>query len=88
MRPSKAIHSKLAAAIAAVCLGVAALPASAVAAPLGTVDGMPFWGRPYPSYYVYRRPPIECYDIRPVETPFGPMIQETWICDPPIRARN
>jgi hypothetical protein len=54
---------------------------------LGSVEGMPFFGRPYPYGYVYHRPPVECYEIRPVDTPDGPKLMETWICDAPLSAR-
>jgi hypothetical protein len=81
------ISSKIVVAIAGVCLGVLVLPAAVSAGSLGTVDGLPFFGRPYPYGYVYHRPPVECYDIRPVETPFGPRLEETWICDSPVIAR-
>lgn len=79
--------SKIIVAIAGLCLGAIVLPASVSADSLGTVDGLPFFGRPYPYYYVYHRPPVECYDIRPVETPAGPRLQETWICGSPVTAR-
>ncbi|WP_026605962.1 hypothetical protein [Methylocapsa acidiphila] len=87
MTPSKAIRRPFLAALFIAALGGGAAPGVASANSLGTVDGMPFWGHPYPYGYVYHRPPIECYDIRQVETPYGPMIQETWICDQPVSAR-
>jgi len=87
MLPSKAIRCKIVAAAFGACLGAMALPAAGGANSLGTVEGLPFWGRPYPYGYVYHRPPIECYDIRTVDTPYGPMIQETWICGSPVSAR-
>ncbi len=86
MTPSKAIRDKIGAALI-FALGAVVGPAAASANSLGTVDGMPFWGHPYPYGFVYHRPPIECYDIRTVETPTGPMIQETWICGSPVTAR-
>lgn len=87
MTPSTVISRKIGAAVFAACLGAVILPAAAGANSLGTVDGMPFWGHPYPYGYVYHRPPIECYDIREVETPSGPMIQETWICGGRVTAK-
>jgi hypothetical protein len=69
------------------CAGALALCSAADAGSLGSVEGMPFFGRPYPYGYVYHRPPVECYEIRPVETPEGPKLMETWICDSPVSAR-
>lgn len=70
-------------------LGVAAatLPTAGQADSLGTVDGLPFFGRPYPYYYVYHRPPAECYEAHPVDTPDGPRIALTWVCGGSVRAR-
>lgn len=87
MTPRMASSRKIIATVIGICLGAVVLPAAGGANSLGTVDAMPFWGHPYPYGYVYRRPPIECYDIRQVETPRGPMIQETWICGSPVTAR-
>lgn len=69
------------------CLGAFALPGSGAANSLGDVDGLPFFGRPYPYGYVYHRPPIECYDVRPVWTPDGWRHQVSWICDGHVTAR-
>jgi hypothetical protein len=74
-------------AAAGVCLAAVILPGASEAKPVGTVEGMPFFGLPYPYGYVYHPPRMECYDIREVETPDGPMIQETWICGAPVRAK-
>lgn len=68
-------------------LGAAALPAPGLANSLGDVDGLPFFGRPYPYGYVYHRPPIECYDVRPVDTPDGWRWEVRWICDGHVTAR-
>jgi hypothetical protein len=80
--------AKIGAAIAGLCLSLA-LPTASQARPLGTVDGMPFFGLPYPFGYVYYPPRMECYDLQEVQTLDGPMIQEVWTCDgrPPVRAR-
>jgi hypothetical protein len=80
-------QSKSAVFLVALSLGAAALPAVADANSLGTVDGLPFFGRPYPYFYVYRRPPAECYEARPVDTPDGPRIELVWICGATVRAR-
>jgi hypothetical protein len=71
---------KLILSILGLCLAAAALPTVANANSLGTVDGLPFFGRPYPYYYVYHRPPAECYEAHPVDTPDGPRIELDWIC--------
>ncbi|MGH6795370.1 MAG: hypothetical protein ACREDH_09290 [Methylocella sp.] len=63
------------------------LPVSSQARPVGSVEGMPFFGRPYPYGYVYHRPPIECYALQPVETPDGPRIELIWICGAPVTAK-
>ncbi|HUI21184.1 MAG TPA: hypothetical protein VLZ74_09085 [Methylocella sp.] len=78
---------KFAAAITGACLGAMVLPLASEARPVGTVEGMPFFGLPYPYGYVYHPPRLECYDIQQVETPLGPKIQETWICGAPVRAK-
>jgi hypothetical protein len=69
------------------CLGMAALPTTASANSLGTIDGLPFFGRPYPYFFVYHRPPAECYEAHPVNTPDGPRIEMVWICGAEVRAR-
>ena len=81
------ILGKLAAAAAGACLGMLVLPVAAQARPLGTVEGMPFFGLPYPHGYVYHRPRMECYAFRQVDTPEGPRIEEIWICGAPVTAR-
>jgi hypothetical protein len=83
------IRRKLALAIAGAILGTSILAASVYARPLGTVDGLPFFGQPYPYGYVYHRPPAECYDVQLVDTPVGPRYQVSWICDgkAPVTAR-
>jgi len=79
---------RIVAASIGACLGALLLPAAASAgSSLGSVDGLPFFGHPYPYGYVYRRPPIQCYDVRTVDTPVGPRVQVTWICDAPVTAR-
>ncbi len=63
-----------------VSAGAMSLPGAASAGSLGSDQGLPFFGRPYPYGYVYHRPPAECYEIQPVETPDGPKLLLTWIC--------
>jgi hypothetical protein len=87
MTPRKAAPRKIVAMVIGICSGAVILPAAGSANSLGEVEGLPFWGHPYPYAYVYHRPPIECYDIRTVDTPRGPMIQETWICGSPVTAK-
>ena len=70
-----------------VCLGVMMLPVASEARPVGTVEGMPFFGLPYPYGYSYNPPKVECYSIEPVQTPDGPMLQETYTCGGPVRAK-
>lgn len=72
---------------AGVCLGMLVLPLPSQARPVGTVEGLPFFGLPYPFGYVYDRPRIECYAFRQVDTPDGPRIEETWTCGAPVTAR-
>jgi hypothetical protein len=79
------ILRKLGAACAS--LGMLALPVPSQARPLGTVEGMPFFGLPYPAWYIYHRPKIECYAFQPVDTPDGPRIEVTWICGAPVVAK-
>jgi hypothetical protein len=75
-----------AAAVGAV-LGVMVVPVASQARPVGTVEGMPFFGLPYPYGYVYNPPRMECYDLQQVDTPDGPRIQEIWTCGAPVTAR-
>jgi hypothetical protein len=79
--------SRTVAAILGLSLGATALPAAVSAGSLGSVDGLPFFGRPYPYYYVYRRPRLECYDVQYVDTPVGPRLREVWVCGGPVTAR-
>lgn len=81
------IPSKVAAGFVGALAALLLLPSVADAGSLGSVEGMPFFGRPYPYGYVYHRPPVDCYEIRPVDTPDGPKLMETWVCDSPISAR-
>ncbi len=79
--------SKLVFSIIGLGLGAMALPSAGQANSLGTETGLPFFGRPYPYGYVYHRPPIECIEIRPVDTPDGPRLEETWVCGARVTAR-
>jgi hypothetical protein len=78
---------KFGAAAAGACLGVMMVPVASQARPLGTVEGLPFFGLPYPYGYVYHPPKLDCYDIQQVDTPDGPRIQETWVCGVPVTAK-
>jgi hypothetical protein len=78
---------KFGAAAVGACLGVMMVPLASQARPVGTVEGMPFFGLPYPYGYVYHPPKMECYDIQQVNTPDGPRIQEIWTCGVPVTAR-
>ena len=76
-------------AAAALCLSLL-LSAAAEARPLGTVDWMPFFGRPYPFGYRYHPPRLECYEFQTVFDPnVGYETVPVWICGgkPPVRAR-
>jgi hypothetical protein len=78
------------AAFVAAMIGASILPSAASANSLGDVEGLPFWGRPYPYGYVYHRPPEDCIQIRRIEEPFGPAGTEvTWVCGDhrPVSAR-
>jgi hypothetical protein len=81
------VPNRIVAGIFSACLCASVFAPAADARSLGSVEGMPFFGRPYPYGYVYHRPPAECYDIRPVDTPDGPKLMLTWICDIPVSAR-
>ena len=71
-----------------VCLGMIVLPVSSQARPVGTVDGMPFFGLPYPFGYVYHRPRMECYSFSRSWDPLqGPQVEAIWTCGSPVRAK-
>ena len=76
-------------ALASVGVWLSTVPAPVCAGGLGTVEGLPFFGQPYPYGYVYHRPPVECYSVEAVDTPLGPRIEVAWICDgqAPVKAR-
>lgn len=78
---------KLAAAAFGACLGIVVLPMTVDARPVGTVEGMPFFGIPYPYGYVYHRPNMDCFATQQIDTPAGPRIAEIYICDIPVSAR-
>ena len=78
---------KVALALLGFGFAAAALPTQGRANSLGTIDGLPFFGRPYPYYFVYHRPPAECYEAHPVDTPDGPKIELVWVCGATVRAR-
>jgi hypothetical protein len=78
------------AALVAAVIGAASIsPVTTQARPLGTVEGMPFWGHPYPYGYVYHRPPEHCIQVQRLDPVFGsPVTEVTWICgDRPLSAR-
>jgi hypothetical protein len=78
-------------ALLAALLGVASMaPVTTEARPLGTVDGLPFFGQPYPYGYVYHRPPENCIQVQRLEPVlFGPPVTEvSWVCNGnPVSAR-
>ncbi|QBR72338.1 hypothetical protein CU048_14805 [Beijerinckiaceae bacterium] len=78
---------KLRAATYGACLGIMALPVAADARPVGTVEGMPFFGAPYPYGYIYHRPNLDCFAVQQLDTPTGPRLVEVYICDTPVSAR-
>ncbi len=75
------------AAAAGLCLGMLVVPIPSQARPVGTVDGMPFFGLPYPFGYVYHRPNIECFTFQQIETPDGPRTMAVWTCGAPVTAK-
>lgn len=83
------ILRKLNAAVLVWSIAAAALPGTIEAKPLGTVEGLPFFGQPYPYGYVYHRPPEHCIHVERLEPPFAPPVTEvTWVCgDRPVSAR-
>jgi hypothetical protein len=54
---------------------------------VGTVTPASFWGQPYPYGYVYRRPRLECWEARVIDTPLGPREDHVWICGNAVTAR-
>jgi hypothetical protein len=83
------MFGRLSRAVLAVAIGLSAAPTMTMAKPLGSVEGLPFFGQPYPYGYVYHRPPEHCIQIRRIEEPFLPPVTEvTWVCgDQPVSAR-
>lgn len=78
----------LAAAAIGASIGAGALSSPVDARSLGTVDGLPFFGHPYPYGYVYHRPPEQCINVQRIEQPFAaPLIEVTWVCGGPVTAR-
>ena len=65
----------------------ALLPMSAMAQPLGTVEGLPFFGHPFPYGFAYHPQRDECYAPRVIDTPEGPRVQEVYVCGAPVTAR-
>lgn len=78
---------KFGAAALGACVGVMLLPGGSEARPVGTVEGLPFFGLPYPYGYVYNPPKMECYTFQQVETPDGPRIAAIWTCGAPVTAK-
>jgi hypothetical protein len=77
------------AGFAALAFGLAftLMPAPSSARPLGTVEAMPFYGLPYPNYYVYRPPKMDCYAFQEVwDLLEGQKIVPVYICGEPVRA--
>ena len=82
------ILRKFGAAAAGVCLAMMALSVPSQARPVGTVDGMPFFGLPYPYGYVYHRPRMECYAFSRSWDPLqGWQVETIWICGAPVTAK-
>jgi hypothetical protein len=81
------ILRKFGAAAIGVCLGMLVSPVTSQARPVGTVEWMPFFGRPYPYGYVYHPPRLECYAFQQVDTLVGPRVEAIWICGAPVTAR-
>jgi len=77
------------AVLVAAAISMSAVPATIQARPLGNVEGLPFWGLPYPYGFAYNRPPEHCIHIERIEQPFAlPVTEVTWICGgAPVSAR-
>jgi hypothetical protein len=77
------------AALVAAFIGVSVSPCTTQARPLGNIEGMPFWGHPYPYGYVYRRVPEHCIHVEQVEQFFAPPLTLVTVdCgDRPVTAR-
>jgi hypothetical protein len=77
------------AVLVAAAISLNVVPAATQARPLGTVEGLPFWGRPFPYGYTYHRPPEHCIHLERIEAPFAPPVTEvTWVCGgSPVSAR-
>ncbi len=60
------------AALVGAVLGASLSPSVTDARPLGTVEGLPFWGHPFPYGYTYRRVPEHCIHVEQIEQPFAP----------------
>jgi len=78
---------KFSAAMIGAIVVSATAPTVSEAKPVGTVQGMPFFGLPYPFGYVYHPPRLECYEFQTVETINGPVVQPIWKCGKPVPAK-
>jgi hypothetical protein len=60
----------------------------AQAGSLGTVEGLPFFGQPYPFWFAYH-PPVEnpCYQLQRIDTPDGPRVTYVFVCGAPVSAK-
>ena len=78
------------AAAVAVFVAFASGHSPALANGLGTMTDIPFWGKPYPHYYVYdhRRPNDRCIVYRPIWTWDGTTVERVWVCPPPVIGRR
>jgi hypothetical protein len=70
-------------------LGAAAGPLQVALLPVEIAPPVPvsFWGQPYPYGYVYRRPQLECWAPRRVDSLFGSREELVWVCDNSVTAR-
>jgi hypothetical protein len=66
--------------------GAALAVAAGAFAPAQAAAGLPFWGKPFPYYYVGTRQ--SCEQLRPVETPTGLVYEKVWVCGAVLHARD
>jgi hypothetical protein len=67
------------AVLVAAAIGASLSPLVAEARPLGNVQGLPFWGIPYPYGYNYRRLPEHCIHVEQIEQPFAPPLTQVTV---------
>jgi hypothetical protein len=66
--------------------GASLVVAAGSLGPAQAAGGLPFWGKPFPYYYVGTR--VSCEQLRPVETPTGVIYEKVWVCGPVLHARD